>query len=284
MAINDLGKVAMTFAGDYDENTTYDVLTVVVAADGQGYVTTVQNVLDVEPGVTNGWQNYWALLCQRGPRGTGIAGIARTNQQGPVDTYTITYENGETSTFTVTNGEGIQSISKTGTNANVDTYTIVYGNNQTATFTVTNAINIVPGGTDGQVLVKNGSADYATRWATPGAAFDQAVANNLTTTDPGYVLDGRQGKVLKDAVDTKVSKIETQVTLSTGGWSNKQQTVSVPQVTTSNTVICSAISSNYSAYNDNGVRPSTNQAAGQITFVCESVPTTSITVNVLILN
>lgn len=283
MAINDLGKVAMTYEGDYDAATTYDVLCLVVAADGQGYVSIVPNVLDVEPGVASGWENYWALICKRGIRGTGIESITLTSQSGGVDTYTILYENGETSTFAVTNGKGIQSITKTGTNANVDTYTIVYGNNQTTTFTVTNAINIVPGGTDGQVLVKDGSADYATRWATPGAAFDQAVANNLTTTEPGYVLDGRQGKVLKDAVDTKVSKIATTVTLSASGWSNKQQTVSVPQVTTSNEVICASAPSNYEAYSDNYVRCS-GQAAGQLTFTCSSVPTTALTVNVLILN
>lgn len=39
------------------------------------------------------------------PEGNGIASIAKTNTSGLVDTYTISYTNGTTSTFTVTNGK-----------------------------------------------------------------------------------------------------------------------------------------------------------------------------------
>ena len=39
-----------------------------------------------------------------GPTGNGIASVAKTGTSGLVDTYTITYTNGDTSTFTVTNG------------------------------------------------------------------------------------------------------------------------------------------------------------------------------------
>lgn len=43
------------------------------------------------------------------------------------------------------------------------------------------------------------------------------VANNLTTTDEGYELDARQGKVLKDAVDDNTDGVtESQGTVSTG--------------------------------------------------------------------
>lgn len=43
------------------------------------------------------------------------------------------------------------------------------------------------------------------------------VANNLTTTDAGYELDARQGKVLKDAVDDNTDGVtETQGTVTTG--------------------------------------------------------------------
>lgn len=40
-----------------------------------------------------------------GPTGNGIASIAKTGTVGLVDTYTITYTNGQTTTFTVTNGQ-----------------------------------------------------------------------------------------------------------------------------------------------------------------------------------
>lgn len=39
------------------------------------------------------------------PEGNGIAAITKTNTSGLVDTYTISYTNGTTSTFTVTNGK-----------------------------------------------------------------------------------------------------------------------------------------------------------------------------------
>lgn len=40
-----------------------------------------------------------------GPAGVGIQKIEKTKTEGLVDTYTITLTNGQTSTFTVTNGE-----------------------------------------------------------------------------------------------------------------------------------------------------------------------------------
>lgn len=42
----------------------------------------------------------------RGQKGVGIENISKTNTEGLVDTYTITYTDGTTSVFTVTNGKG----------------------------------------------------------------------------------------------------------------------------------------------------------------------------------
>ena len=80
----------------------------------------------------------------RGADGNGIASVTKTGTSGLVDTYTITFTDGQTTTFTVTNGakgdtgNGIQSIAKTSTVGLVDTYTITYTNGTTTTFTVTN--------------------------------------------------------------------------------------------------------------------------------------------------
>ena len=58
--------------------------------------------------------NTYDITCPIGPQGetgatgatgNGIASIAKTGTSGLVDTYTITYTNGQTTTFTVTNGE-----------------------------------------------------------------------------------------------------------------------------------------------------------------------------------
>ena len=114
-----------------------------------------------------------------------IVSIEKTGSSGNIDTYTITYSDGSTSYFTVTNGvdgeQGIQgipgkdghtpiitigengnwfidgidsnqtaigkngnsivAIEKTGTNDNIDTYTITYSDGSTSYFTVTNGVD-----------------------------------------------------------------------------------------------------------------------------------------------
>lgn len=88
--------------------------------------------------------------------GQGIDNIAKTSTSGNVDTYTITYTGGATSTFTVTNGQGIASITKTATVGLVDTYTITFTDGTTTTYDVTNgsAPDItVTAQTDGTSLV-----------------------------------------------------------------------------------------------------------------------------------
>lgn len=71
-------------------------------------------------------------------KGNGIVKIEKTNTSVLTDTYTITYDNGSTTTYVVQNGRGIARIEKTGTVDLVDTYTITYNDNTTSTFTVTN--------------------------------------------------------------------------------------------------------------------------------------------------
>ena len=78
------------------------------------------------------------VMLKTGQDGVGIQSIAKTGTVGLVDTYTITFDNGQTTTFTVTNGSSIASIQKTDTQGAVDTYTITMTNGETSTFTVTN--------------------------------------------------------------------------------------------------------------------------------------------------
>ena len=129
--------------------------------------------------------------------GVGITSIEKTATAGLVDTYTITYTDGDTDTFTVTNGAqgepgedgeagvGITSITKSGTVGNVDTYTITLTNGDTYNFTVTNGegVGVPDGGTTGQVLVKKSNTDYDTEWADAGAG-------------EGVPAGGTQGQIL----------------------------------------------------------------------------------------
>lgn len=78
----------------------------------------------------------------QGDTGTSITGVAKTGTSGDVDTYTVSFSNGNTTTFTVTNGSNISSIAKTSTSGLVDTYTVTLTNGNTTQFTVTNAKSI----------------------------------------------------------------------------------------------------------------------------------------------
>jgi len=71
-------------------------------------------------------------------KGIGIVSITKTDTSVLTDTYTITYTDGSTDTFTVTNGKGIVGIAKTATSGLIDTYTITYNDGTTETFDVTN--------------------------------------------------------------------------------------------------------------------------------------------------
>lgn len=73
------------------------------------------------------------------------------------------------------------------------------------------------------------------------------------------------------------------VTLPASGWSGNKQTVTAKNVTASNTVIASPAPASHAVYAENGVYCSA-QAAGKLTFTCDYVPSTDITVNVALLS
>lgn len=81
---------------------------------------------------------FFQTLMLKGEAGGTISKIEKTATSGLVDTYTVTYNDGETSTFEVTNGNSIESIEKTSTSGYFDTYTITYQNGETDTFTIKN--------------------------------------------------------------------------------------------------------------------------------------------------
>jgi len=82
-----------------------------------------------------------------------------------------------------TDGRGIASVIKTGTEGNVDTYTITFTDDSTSTFTVTNG-NLPTGGTEGQVLTLG--AGGAAGWATPFWYGYQADYDAMESHVAGY--------------------------------------------------------------------------------------------------
>ena len=79
-----------------------------------------------------------------------------------------------------------------------------------------------------------------------------------------------------------VSKSLT-VTLAPESWPNNEQTVTASGVTASNTVIVTPAPASFLAYAEAQVR-CTAQAANSLTFLCETVPTAALTVNVTHIN
>ena len=130
--------------------------------------------------------------------GRGITSITRTGGNGAagtVDTYTITYNDSTTSTFTVqngANGRAVISITRTaGTGAagTKDTYTIAYSDSTTSTFQVTNGANgrgisgIARTSGDGSA----GSNDVYTITYTDNTTSTFTVHNGVNGTSSGDV-------------------------------------------------------------------------------------------------
>lgn len=71
-------------------------------------------------------------------------------------------------------------------------------------------------------------------------------------------------------------------TLAVADWSGNSQTVNVTEVTASNNVIVAPAPASQTDYTNAGVK-CTAQGAGTLTFTCDTVPTSALTVNVLII-
>ena len=84
----------------------------------------------------------------------------------------------------------------------------------------------------------------------------------------------------KLAADAKSKGIA--VTLASGSWSSKAQTVSVEGVTSGNNVLVAAAPASRTAWNDAEIYCSA-QASGKLTFKCGTAPTADVTANVVIL-
>ena len=139
-----------------------------------------------------------------GKDGRGIVKIESVGTVGLIDNYTITYTDGTTSTFTVTNGKdgtdgatgqqgpagndgkGIASIQKTSSSGLVDTYTITYTVGDPTTFDVTN-------GADGTNGDDGNGISSVTKTSTAGLIDTYTIAFTDGTSTTFTVTNGQNG-------------------------------------------------------------------------------------------
>lgn len=86
---------------------------------------------------------------------------------------------------------------------------------------------------------------------------------------------------LKDARITSLSQIS--VSLTTSGWSSKTQSVTATGVTANSIIVVSPAPASFLEYAENVVR-ATSQTTNSITFTCDEVPSSALTVNVMCIN
>ena len=154
--------------------------------------------------------SYEILLNGQGPQGArgytgnGISSINLTSTSGNIDTYTITYTDGQTSTFDVTNGLDGQSTSIVGVSASVDD---TIG---------TPSVTVTEGGT---VIEKTLDFEFSGLKGQPGDAATISVGS-VTTGEPGtsatVVNSGTSSAAVFDFTIPKGAKGDTGDTGATG--------------------------------------------------------------------
>ncbi len=126
--------MGLSVKGTYNSATTYKKTSIEMDAveyNGSlwGYINSTASSNHAPPENSSTTSNdYWMLLVSKGKKGdngtngvdgNGIASISKTGTSGKVDTYTTTYTDETTSTFTVTNGtDGKTILNGTGAPSN----------------------------------------------------------------------------------------------------------------------------------------------------------------------
>jgi len=176
--------------------------------DGSFYINT--NTMELWKCVgTDSWQSQGVLKGADGANGNGIASIVKTSTVGLVDTYTITYDDGSTTTYDITNGQNGSkwykgtAISGTGTSITgfpgvVNDFYLNSADGYVYTCTKTG----------GSLLPDAAEWDYVMT-LTGGGGTSITVVDSLTSTSSTDALSANQGRVLKGLVDGKAADSPT---------------------------------------------------------------------------
>ena len=116
--------------------------------------------------------------------------------------------------------------------------------------------------------------------------LDTNVAGSLTITGNetlnGYCCAGQFYEAYSSPSAPTGTITGSVAILTTSGWSNNTQTATVQGVTSSNIIIASPAPASLNAYTEAQIQ-CTAQATNSLTFSCGTVPSASISVNVVII-
>jgi hypothetical protein len=150
---------------------------------------------------TDTWQSQGVLKGADGADGNGIVSIAKTATVGLVDTYTITFDDGSTTTYDITNGQNGSKWYKG---------TAISGTGTSITGFPGTMNDFYLNSSDGYVYIctKTGGSlpPDAAEWdyvmtLTGGGGTSVTVIDNLTSTSSTDALSANQGRVLKGLID-----------------------------------------------------------------------------------
>ena len=154
-----------------------------------------------------------------------------------------------------------------------------------------NAIENPANGTEGQILAKTSSGAAWVDAPESGLTQEQADGRYLQlsggTLTGALTLNGEPTEDLQAAPKQYVDALKPlarTITLTTSGWSSNTQTVTVSGVSASETaqlITPTPAIASQSAYYEAGIM-CTNQGTNSLTFTCQTVPTSNLTVYVVI--
>ncbi len=143
----------------------------------------------------------------------------------------------------------------------------------------------------GTVVGQGASAGYmasAFGYRANATAYAIQLGANKSNSDSNTFKVGNQnGNFEMMSADgtiptARLTKVNTTITLTAAGWSSNTQTVSVTGMTATGVVLVSPDPTDQSAYTSAGIL-CTAQAAGSLTFTCDTVPSGDLSVNIVML-
>lgn len=192
---------------------------------------------------TNSWQSQGVLKGADGTDGSGITSIVKTATVGLVDTYTITFDDGNTTTYNITNGQNgskwYKGTAISGTGTSITGFPGVkddYYLNSTYGYVY--------------VCTRSGGASVPdpAEWdfvltLSGGGGASVTVIDGLTSTSSTDALSANQGRVLKGLVDA-IPAVTVDQTYS-GTSANAQSGTAVKQAIDALDVNDSAVTGQY---------------------------------------